>query len=219
MASAQRSGDGVQLNFEQAEIRDVIKVILGDTLHQSYTVDSDVQGQVTLSSSAPMAEGDLLAVLETVLRANGATLVREPAPAPTASCRSMPPLASPRCCPWAASRSRFGPVTASRSYRSRNISATSAAQFIQPLVASPEDIRIDPGRNAILFSGTGVERQNVLQTLADLDVDWMAGKSIGLFPLQRANAEAILPELQAMFAPFDPTGAEPSLIRFWPCRG
>ena len=37
----------------------------------------------------------------------------------------------------------------------RNISTTSAAQFIQPLVASPEDIRIDPGRNAILFSGTG----------------------------------------------------------------
>src|SRR3954462_2105427 len=31
-ATAQRSGDGVQLNFEQAEIRDVIKVILGDTL-------------------------------------------------------------------------------------------------------------------------------------------------------------------------------------------
>src|SRR4029078_2782982 len=92
--------------------------------------------------------------------------------------------------------------------------ATSAAQFIQPLVASPEDIRIDPGRNAILFSGTGVERQNVLQTLQDLDVDWMAGKSIGLFPLQRANAEALIPELQAIFAPFDPTGAEPSLVRF-----
>ena len=98
----------------------------------------------------------------------------------------------------------------------RNISATSAAQFIQPLVASPEDIRIDPGRNAILFSGTGVERQNVLQTLQDLDVDWMAGKSIGLFPLQRANAEALIPELQAIFAPFDPTGAEPSLVRFMP---
>ena len=42
----------------------------------------------------------------------------------------------------------------------------------------------------------------------------MAGKSIGLFPLQRANAEAVIPELQAIFAPFDPTGAEPSLIRF-----
>ena len=107
-------------------------------------------------------------------------------------------------------------ATASRSCRLRNISATSAAQFIQPLVASPEDIRIDPGRNAILFSGTGVERQNVLETLADLDVDWMAGKSIGLFPLQRANAEAVIPELQAIFAPFDPTGAEPSLVRFLP---
>ena len=74
-AAAQRSAEGVQLNFDQAEIRDVIKVILGDILHRSYTVDTDVQGQVTLSTSAPMAEGDLLAVLETVLRANGATLV------------------------------------------------------------------------------------------------------------------------------------------------
>ena len=54
----------------------------------------------------------------------------------------------------------------------------------------------------------------MVQTLEDLDVDWMAGKSIRLFPLQRANAEAIVPELQAIFAPFDPTGAEPSLIRF-----
>ena len=45
-----------------------------------------------------------------------------------------------------------------------------------------EDIRIDPGRNAILFSGTASERQNVVQTLEDLDVDWMAGKSIRLFP-------------------------------------
>ena len=213
VAAAQRAGDGVQLNFEQAEIRDVIKVILGDTLRRSYTVDSDVQGQVTLSSTAPMAEGDLLAVLETALRANGATMT-ETAPD---TYRIMPvdaAIGRTQVVPLGGK-----PVQVRAGYGItivplRNISATSAAQFIQPLVASPEDIRIDPGRNAILFSGTGVERQNVLDTLTDLDVDWMAGKAIGLFPLQRANAEAVVPELQAVFAPFDPTGAEPSLIRF-----
>jgi general secretion pathway protein D len=212
-ATAQRSGDGVQLNFEQAEIRDVIKVILGDTLGRSYTVDSDVQGQVTLSSTAPMAESDLLAVLETVLRANGATLT-EAAPN---TYRIMPvdaAIGRTQVVPLGGRPVQVRPGYGITIVPLRNISATSAAQFIQPLVASPEDIRIDPGRNAILFSGTGVERQNVLDTLADLDVDWMAGKSIGLFPLQRANAEAVLPELQAVFAPFDPTGAEPSLIRF-----
>ncbi len=214
-ATAQRSGEGVQLNFEQAEIRDVIKVILGDLLHQSYTVDSDVQGQITLSSSAPMADADLLAILETVLRANGATLVQ----AGGGAYRIMPvdaAIGRSEVLPLGGRAVQVRPGYGITIVPLRNISATSAAQFIQPLVASPEDIRIDPGRNAILFSGTGVERQNVVQTLEDLDVDWMAGKSIGLFPLQRANAEALIPELQGIFAPFDPTGAEPSLIRFMP---
>jgi general secretion pathway protein D len=211
----QRSADGVQLNFEQAEIRDVVKVILGDILHRSYTVDSDVQGQVTLSTAAPMSEGDLLAVLETVLRANGATLVET---SPT-SYRIMPvdsAIGPSQVVPIGGSPLQVRPGYGITIVPLRNISATSAAQFIQPLVASPEDIRIDPGRNAILFSGTGIERQNVVDTLADLDVDWMAGKTIGLFPLQRANAEAVIPELQAIFAPFDPSGAEPSLTRFLP---
>ena len=212
---AQRSAEGVQLNFEQAEIRDVIKVILGDIIGRSYTVDSDVQGQVTLSTSAPMSEGDLLAVLETVLRANGATLVE----ASPDTFRIMPvdaAIGRSQVVPLGGRPIAIRPGYGITIVPLRNISATSAAQFIQPLVASPEDIRIDPGRNAILFSGTGVERQNVVETLADLDVDWMAGKAIGLFPLQRANVEAVIPELQAIFAPFDPTGSEPSLVRFLP---
>jgi general secretion pathway protein D len=212
---AQRGADGVQLNFEQAEIRDVIKVILGDILGRSYTVDNDVQGQVTLSTGAPMSEGDLLAVLETVLRANGATLVESSA----TTFRIMPvdaAIGRSQVIPLGGRPVQVRPGYGITIVPLRNISATSAAQFIQPLVASPEDIRIDPGRNAILFSGTGVERQNVVETLADLDIDWMAGKAIGLFPLERANVEAVIPELQAIFAPFDPTGAEPSLIRFLP---
>ncbi|MFZ1430408.1 MAG: type II secretion system secretin GspD [Geminicoccaceae bacterium] len=214
-AGAERSGEGVQLNFEQAEVRDVIKVILGDLLHQSYTVDSDVQGQITLSSSAPMADAVLLAILETVLRANGATLVQ----AGAGAYRIMPvdhAIGQSEVLPLGGRPVEVRPGYGITIVPLRNIAATSAAQFIQPLVASPEDIRIDPGRNAILFSGTGIERQNVVQTLEDLDVDWMAGKSIGLFPLQRTNAEAVIPELQAIFAPFDPTGAEPSLIHFLP---
>ena len=214
-AQAQRTAEGVQLNFDGAEIREVAKVILGDILGKTYSINPDVQGQVTLSSSAPIAEKDLLAVLETVLRSNGASLVDTGAgtyqimPVDAAIGRSEVVPIGGRPVPV---RPGYGLTIVPL----RNISATAAAQFIQPLVASPEDIRIDPGRNAILFSGTSTERQNVVDTLADLDVDWMAGKSIGLFPLQRTTAEAVIPELQAIFSPFDPTGAEPSLMRFLP---
>lgn len=215
IAQAERSSDGVQLNFDRAEIREVARVILGDILAVSYTVDPDVQGEVTLSSSAPLSEGDLLAVLESVLRSNGASLVEtgvntyQIVPADAAIGRS-------EVLPMGGRPIQVRPGYGVTIIPLRNISATAAAQFIQPLVASPEDIRIDPGRNAILFSGTAAERQNVIDTVAELDVDWMAGKSIGLFPLRRTNPEAIIPELQAIFSPFDPTGAEPSLIRFLP---
>jgi hypothetical protein len=44
-------------NISDAEW-DVIKVILGDTLRRSYTVDSDVQGQLTLSQARPRFGAD-----------------------------------------------------------------------------------------------------------------------------------------------------------------
>ena len=180
---AQRSADGVQLNFEQAEIRDVIKVILGDIIGRSYTVDSDVQGQVTLSTSAPMSEGDLLAVLETVLRANGATLV-ETSPD---TFRIMPvDAAIGRSAGGAAGRAadrRSARATASRSCpcaTSRRPRPPSSSSRWWPRPRTSGSI---PAATPSCSAAPGVERQNVVETLADLDVDWMAGKAIGLFPL------------------------------------
>lgn len=214
-APVDRSADGVQLNFERADIREVVKVILTDLLGITYTIDPNVAGEVTLSSSAPLAESDLLAVLESVLRANGAALVSagpnayQVVPAEAAIGRA-------EVLPLGGEPVRVRPGYGLTIVPLRNITATAAAQFIQPLVSAPEDIRIDPGRNAVLFSGTSTERQNVVETLADLDVDWLADKAVGLFPLRLANPEAIIPELQTIFAPFDPTGGEFPLVRFVP---
>lgn len=215
LAAAERSADGVQLNFDRAEIREVARVILGDILGLTYTVNPDVQGEVTLSSSGPLSEGDLLAVFEAALRSNGASLVAT-GPSTYQIVPADAAIGSAQIVPLGGRPIPVRPGYGITIIPLRNISATAAAQFIQPLVASPEDIRIDPGRNAILFSGTAAERQNVIDTVRDLDVDWMAGKSIGLFPLERTSPEAIIPELQAIFSPFDPTGAEPSLLRFLP---
>src|SRR5262249_44470956 len=53
---ARRSADGVEVNFDGAEIREVARVILGDILRLPYSVDPRVQGQVVLSSGGPLAE-------------------------------------------------------------------------------------------------------------------------------------------------------------------
>src|SRR5262249_46541414 len=56
MASAEPvaiRGDGVEINFEGADIATVAKVLLGDTLHLNFVVDPKVQGTVTLASVGP----------------------------------------------------------------------------------------------------------------------------------------------------------------------
>src|SRR6185436_13490078 len=62
-------------------------------------------------------------------------------------------------------------------------------------------LRVDTVRNILLFSGTGNEAAE-LQSLVDIfDVDWMAGRSFGLFPVEFANPRVIAQELGELFGP------------------
>src|SRR5262249_56446391 len=70
-------GDGVELNFEAAEIQNVAKTVLGDTLGISFVVDTRVQGNVTLASTGPIPRKDVLPVFESVLRMSNAAVVHE----------------------------------------------------------------------------------------------------------------------------------------------
>lgn len=213
-ATATRTGEGVQINFDQADIREVVKVILGDVLKSPYTIADGVSGQVTLSSAAPLSDRDLLSVLESVLQANGATLVQQGG---RFDIQPLDKAVGPsEVVPVGGRPVRVRPGYGITVVPLRHISATSAAQFLQPLITSPEDIRIDQARNLVLFSGNSSERQSVVDMLADVDVDWLAGKSVGIFPLRVTTPEAVIPELQSIFAPYDPNAGEASPVRFMP---
>jgi hypothetical protein len=71
------SGDGYDLNFENAPVTSVAKVILGDILGVGYIIDPRVQGTVTLTSGRPVSKGDVLYVLESALRVSNVALVRD----------------------------------------------------------------------------------------------------------------------------------------------
>ena len=45
------AGGGVVLNFEAADLREVIRNVLGDILNESYTIDAAVGGQVTIRTT------------------------------------------------------------------------------------------------------------------------------------------------------------------------
>ena len=74
---ARATGGGVVLNFEGADLREVIRNILGDILNENYTIDASVGGTVTIRTSSGISRDALTATLETLLRMNGATMVKE----------------------------------------------------------------------------------------------------------------------------------------------
>ncbi|MEJ5232176.1 MAG: type II secretion system secretin GspD [Geminicoccaceae bacterium] len=212
----QRTPDGVQINLDGADVKEAVRVVLGDILRRPFTIDPRVSGTVTLSTAGPVAERDLLLVLETALRMVGAGLAESGpgfvvAPAEELVGKSelrpiggtQPPLVAPG--------------TGATVVPLRHISATTAAQFVQPLLNKPEDIRVDPASNLLLITGTAAERQAALDTLAILDADWLANRSVGIFPLQYATPEALIPELEALFAEPVPagTGQRPT-VQFLP---
>jgi len=214
-SQVQRSEAGIQVNFDGADVQEVAQVILRDILGISYTIDPAISGQVIISSSGPLDNDSLLALLETVLRMHGATLVDNGSTmaivvtgeAPGSSQIAVigggqPPIASPGI--------GFSVVPL------RFITADAAAQFVQPLVTRPEQLRVDSTRNLLLFGGSNSERQTVIDTLGDIDVDWMAGRSVGIYPLSMSTPEAMIPELEALFGPLDPNGLRSETIRFLP---
>jgi len=208
-----RTPEGIQLNLQDAEITEVAKIVLGDILGVNFTIDPAVRGTVTIASVRPLAERDLLGLLETVLRMQGAALVDlgggyavVPAEAAIGRSEVLPLGGEPPVL-----RPGFGVAVVPL----RFISAGTAANLVQPLLRRPEDIRLDEGRNILIVAADSVERQYVVDTLMALDVDWMAGRSVGLFPLRRSTPEAVIPELEAVLLPPRATGEEP-LVRFLP---
>ncbi|HEX2528718.1 MAG TPA: type II secretion system secretin GspD [Geminicoccus sp.] len=190
-------GAGVQLNFENADLREVVRTILGDVLQVNYTLDPAVNGTVTLSTSAAMSRNDLLATLETVLRQNEAALVQEAGGYAVVQMRNA--IGRAGVAQLGDSPQRIEPGYGVTVIPLQHVPAITAQEFARPLIANPDDLRIDMQRNLLLVSGTAQERQTVVDTIADVDVDWLAGRSVGIFPLQATTPEAVIPELEAIF--------------------
>ncbi len=184
----------VTLNFELADIRDVVKVIF-DTLGQNYILDPAVQGEVTVQTSRPLPRDLLLPTLETLLRQVGAALVRS-----EGSYRIVPVGGAvagsnvPRL-------GRTGPGYAVRIFPLRYISAVEMETILQPFAPAGGVLMVDPIRNLLILGGTRQELNYLQETIDIFDVNWLRGMSVGLYPLANVDAQDMTNELSRLFGP------------------
>lgn len=186
------AGDRITVNFVEADIKDVVKSLLGTTLRQPYTIDPRVQGTLTLQTSEAVLRQDALLMLESALRANGVALVHNE------TGYAVVPLAD---APSQSGAVRFRGVGVGFGIHViplSHISAAEMATIIQPFLPADRILKADASRPLLLFAGTPQETALVEQLVGTFDVDWIKGMSFGMFPLESAKPSDLAKELEAM---------------------
>ena len=203
----------VTLNFDGTDIREVVKVVLGDLLQVNYVLDPQVQGVASLETGRPLRREHLIPTLETLLRMNNAALIQ------SGGTYEIVPLANAvkgRIVPQLGESDRPLPDGYSvQIVPLQYIGADEMSKILEPLAPEGSVIRIDNLRNLLLIAGTSPELGNLLDTIRVFDVDWMAGLSVGFFTLEYASANDVVTQLESLLAD---EGGNPftGLFRFIP---
>jgi general secretion pathway protein D len=186
-------GGPIVLNFEGADLREVVRNVLGDILNQPYTIDPNVGGQVTIRTTAGIQRDALPATLETLLRMNGATMVYE-----GNLWKIVPQSAAVRgnVTPQLGNSARALPQGYSvQIVPLKYIGVRDMLRILEPFAKDAQAVRADDVRNLLILSGTEPELRHLLETIDMFDIDWMSGMSAGVFTLQNADVKTVSQEL------------------------
>ncbi|MCY3751510.1 MAG: hypothetical protein OXG54_08965, partial [Gammaproteobacteria bacterium] len=187
----------ITLNFQDTDIREFVKVILNDALNESYVIDENVAGRVTISTARPVHREALLGLLESILAQNGAAVIQE-----DGIYRILPKNQVKGSVSPALSR-QVSDGYGVRIIPLQFIAAQEMQKILEPFLAEGGELRIDKKRNLVIVSGTQQEIATVQDTVDVFDVDWLRGMSVGLYPLEYIQPEALKAELDSILGAMD----------------
>ena len=204
-----RKGD-ITLNYQNADVREVIKGIVGDILQRNYFIDANVRGEVTLRTSRPIRKEALIPTLEAILRLQKAVLIRnndlyQIVPENTDILGSAPSSQS---------------LSANDGYQIlisplKYIAATEMHKLLEPIKSRSSKIDVDEARNLLILAGTQAELANMQQTISTFDVNQLKGMSVGVFHLKTVDSKTMIGDLENIFGDTS-DGPIAGLMRFVP---
>lgn len=178
----------VTLNYVDTDIREIIRVILGDMLHVNYSIDPRFQGNVTIQTTTPLKREQLLSTLDVLVAQVGGSIVYENGVFRITSAGNaliVPPIVS-----------SSSPAEGSEILPLRYASAKQLAAMLAPYVGDAAHIIPDPTRNVLVVTGPALARQSVIELVRVFDVDYLAGQSYALFPVKSGEPDKIATDLE-----------------------
>ena len=194
--AAVTGNDEVELNFSEANVREVAQSVLGTILGQNVVVDAGVEQRITLRTSRPIKKTNLIPTLETTLAAAGLALVKD------GELYRILPAAKARSASGKSinldSHSELPPGSGVTVVRLEHIAPSQMAKILEPLAPEKSILRVDDPRNLMMLSATGPEMKSLLETIETFDVSPLKGMSFGYFKLKNAKTTQVTGELKEL---------------------
>ncbi len=189
--SKARKAGTYSLNFDDADLNEVAKVVLGDILKLNYVISPKAHGKVTLQTTRPLNRDEVLPALEMVLRTNGLAMVQKDGfywIGPAAEATAGAPLSIPGKSVPAGYQIRIFPL--------HYIGVESMQEILKPTLPPKALLYADAVRNLLMVAGTATELKAVEETVKAFDVNYLKGMSVGLYPLYNLDAETLSEDLK-----------------------
>ena len=200
------AGD-LSVELTKVDIKQAIKIILGDILKLNYVLHPNVRGLVTLRTVRPITKTQMLGLLDAVLEAHGLMAVQGD------GIVQIIPSSSKKDAKVAhllkQTKDGFGveviPLT--------NIPTGKMLKLLAPVVEKDDVIDLPGINNLLLISGIKKQRITIKKLIELLDVDAMASQYVAIVSLLNTKPEVMISELEQILSP-----RGNGLVRFTPIK-
>lgn len=188
----------VVLNFDEADIGSVIRVI-AEMIGINYILGPGVKGAVTIQTAGKIPIEELLPTLEQILSVNNLTLVQ------VGDIYRVVPVAKARQLPIATHMGRLAQAVPAEDriiiqiVPLRFVPSATMQEVVKPLVSAKAAMIPVKDTNSFILVDTANNIKKVLRVVELLDTDTFERFHTKLYPLEYADVEVLVPELQQMF--------------------
>ena len=190
-------GEGVMLNFDNADIYEFIQVI-AETLDLNYIIDPQVKGVVNIRSSKEISRDQLYDVFHKVLNINGLDIRREGANYYIFSSRK--PMAQTVYGPEQAGRLGESPRMITQIVPIVHLSSSQAIKLIEPSISEQGIIHDLPSQNTLIISDFESKVVDALMMLSRLDVSPLSFLKVRMVKVEKAPLYDLSDELAEILA-------------------
>jgi general secretion pathway protein D len=206
------SPSNIRLQLDHADLNQIINII-GNELKINYVVDPRVKGVATINTTGDLRREDLLPLLDTILKLNGAAIVKTGnffQIVPKADIKQLPVPIRTDGQPGTL-KSDGGRVM--QVLPMRFVSAKDMSKVLEPFLSEGGNIVVHEGSNILIITETNANLKRLLELVNIFDADIFQNKRVQVYPVKFNRAKDVVSDLESIFGAYAFSRKE-SAIRF-----